>query len=63
MRYLISQAIRFYAESYKEKGELEEILAHDGKISWKTLNGKLSDNEPNKGVWLKSEKKRTFLDI
>ena len=41
---IISQAIRFYAESYKEKGELEEILAHDGKISWKTLNGKLSTN-------------------
>lgn len=39
---IISQALRCYAESYKGNGELAAMLEHSGKISWKTLNGKLS---------------------
>ena len=41
---IISQAVRHYGQEYKSNGKLADILEHQGKISWKNLNGELSTN-------------------
>ncbi len=38
---LVSQALRHYAQTYKESGRLAELLDHQGGMSWKSLEGKL----------------------
>ena len=37
---IVSEAVRHYGQEYKLSGELGAQLGHEGKISWKQLNGK-----------------------
>ncbi|MEM9850240.1 MAG: hypothetical protein AAF847_20275 [Bacteroidota bacterium] len=39
---IVSEAVRHYGQEYKLSGELGAQLGHEGKISWKQLNGKLT---------------------
>ncbi len=38
---VVSQALRHYAQEYKESGVLAELLGQQGDVSWKSLEGKL----------------------
>lgn len=39
---IVGQALRHYGQVYRSNGELCAQLGHEGKISWKQLNGQLT---------------------